>query len=362
MKAFIYLTVFLFFHKQGIASVKDSITVSKTQPDSITHKVDSFMLQASLLSPKKPTEAVKNYRKALVTNTIKDDLWEANVRMAMGKLLTRIKSKEAFAQLSTADALYKKQGDLYGRAEVTQTLAAYYEKTGVFTEAKKRYDELIKIWNTAGEFVSAGNTAFHLTNYYFKRRNYQEAFKYADIAKNAYDKVCKRDSLGSVYLRIAEIKRNENKPKLAEFYATSKALGFFSSADNLNGRLRTFDFLGGLHLQQKRLSQAKWFYIQANTQARTLADTAATISSLLNLSVVKILKGDFELARQDLQEASDLSKAGNFAQLLKAHKAKYPSVYKKINTPAASTATTAAKLPEAERPKTAVLAETRLHR
>ena len=297
------------------------------------------MLRASQSTSKSPAEAVKYYRSALITNKTTDDLWEANIRTEMGKLLTRLKNKEAVAQLNRADALFKKQKSLFGRIDARTALARYYEKTGSFTEAKKVYNDLYKLQLSSGEAVLAGNTAYYLTNYYLKKQNLAEAFNYADKAKDAYYFVCRRDSLASIYYTIAEIKKTQNKPKLAEYYLISHALPYYRSSNNLEGRLRSFSFLGQIYREQKRYSEAKWFYLQANSQAKDINDTIGIINSLMHLSLVKIYIKDYHLAKQDLNEATALAKETKNTALVNAFIKRNPVSFKKLESPALAAVT-----------------------
>lgn len=312
------------------STLSDSTSLVKNQPDSVTRKVFTLLFEANQIAAEKPLDAIKNYKLALVTNKVKDEVWEADIRLAMGKLLYEVKNKEAVPQLLKANALYKQKGNLTGRAETLAELAKIYEASGQFTKAKIYYDVLYTIQGKIGESTLAGNTALHLTDVFLGKKNYKEAFKYADMAKNAYYKVCRTDSLGAVYYRIAFIKRKMNSPKLAEFYILNKALGYYRSADDSKGRLKSFDFLGHLYQDQKRYSQAKWFYLQANNQARIMNDTTGTITSLINLGVIKILIGELELAKKDITEAEDLSKHEGYSHIMKNAKVKYSTLFKKL--------------------------------
>lgn len=335
MRALVYLlfliTPFSFVSASALSDSIDSTSLVKNQPDSVTKKVVSLLFEANELASEKPLSAIKNYRSALTTNKVKDDIWEANIRLAMGKLLYKVKSKDAIPQLLKADALYKKKSNLLGRAEAISEIAKIQEASGLFNEAKQNYDVLYKIQIKAGEAVLAGNTAMHLTDVYIKNKNYTEAFKYADVAKNAYYSVCRADSLGAVYYRIAHIKKKQNSLKLAEYYILGQALGYYRSSDNFIGRLKSFDFLGHLYQDQKRYSEAKWFYLQANNQARIINDTTETIKSLINLGVVKILIGDLVLAKQDITEAELLCKNEGYSYLMKNAKVKYSVLFKKLS-------------------------------
>ena len=323
------------------SKLSDRTTIVIDQPDSITKKVVYLLLEANELTEEKPLEALKNYRKALIINKVKDPVWEADIRLAMGKILYTLKSKNAIPELVKADALYKRKGYLPGRANAVHEIAKIQEAQGLFTIALKNYNELYRILNKTGESVLAGNVATYLTDIFIKNRNYTAAFSYADMAKDAYYNVCRKDSLGSIYYRIAYIKGKLKSPKLAEYYILNHALSYYRSAGDLEGRLKSFDFLGNLYKSQKRYSEAKWFYLQANKEAREMSDTANTIVSLINLTVTKILIGDLVLAKQDIAEAQLLSESDSvYAPIMKKAKIRYATLFKKLNEPIIASNTT----------------------
>ncbi|HEY8784680.1 MAG TPA: hypothetical protein VIM16_23840 [Mucilaginibacter sp.] len=72
--------------------------------------------------------------------------------------------------------------------------------------------------------------------------------------------------------------------------------------------LRTsFDNLAKVYYAQKKYVQAKWFILQSNSLSRAKNDTSNIISSLLTLSSIKSDIKDYKLAKQDLNEALQLS-------------------------------------------------------
>ena len=288
------------------------------------------MEQAAAQEKGYPAKAVESYRKALIAGAAKNDLWEAQIRTRMGELLIGLKKKEAIAQLAKAEALYTRHNDLASRIKTNTLLAVNFLENKEFRSALKRFDTLYVLQIKAGEAVQAGNTALMVSDLFMKKQDLYQAFNYADKAKDAYELVCNRDSLGSTYLKIAEIKRKQKKLNLAEYYVISKALPHFSAADNFKGRIRSFNFLGHMYRDQKRYPQAKWFFIQSNTQARSINDTSATISSLFNLSIVKAISGGASLAKRDLEEIRTLCRQSNYSHLSRQFEARYPTLLKKL--------------------------------
>ncbi|MBC7912782.1 MAG: hypothetical protein H7Y07_01545 [Pyrinomonadaceae bacterium] len=325
------IILFLLFTQATAAfsnTLKDSVSKPTSIPDSITNKIEEYIHQAIIHSAENPALAIKNYRSAIIANPIKGTAWEADVRTQLGKLLFRIKSKDALPQLLKADAIYKKHKSLTGRADALSIIALIQEMNGLWAEAEKTYNVLYKLQDNLNEAVLAGNAALRVFDYYLSKKNYDLALKYSELAHTAYYKVCRKDSLASLYFKIAQIKRKQNSPNVAAFYITNKALPFYSATNDLAGRMRSFNFLGHLYQDQKRLSEAKWFYIQANSLSRTLNDTATTITSLISMSIVKMAIGDKALAKRDLTEADFLARQGKFTHLMKGVKLKYPAMFK----------------------------------
>lgn len=331
MKFIIYLTLLIVPGSFTLASgLHDSLSIRNKVRDSLSAKVDYYILMASVTSAIKPSEGIRNYKKALVTAPKRDELWEADIRTEIGKLLFKLKKDEAIVQLIKAESLYRKRSDLPGRAAVINVLAQIYEKKGMLAEAQKQYTDLYKVHMEAGDAVLAGNVLSHLSDIFFKKKSYDTAFSYAAMAKDSYERVCRRDSLGAIYLKIAGIKRIQNKPKLAEYYVISRALPYSSSADDFKGRVKSFVFLGDMYKDQKSYSKAKWFYIQANTQSRAINDTSGIIKSLLNLSVVKALIENPLLAKRDLAEARALAEGTRYSHLTEAFNDRYPTLLRRL--------------------------------
>ncbi|MFD1256330.1 hypothetical protein ACFQ3S_05935 [Mucilaginibacter terrae] len=74
----------------------------------------------------------------------------------------------------------------------------------------------------------------------------------------------------------------------------------------------SFNELAKIYVQQGKLSEAKWFYLQSNNLSRQQSNDRLTIANLIELANVKSAIGDFALAQQDLDEARDMATAHNW--------------------------------------------------
>jgi hypothetical protein len=69
-----------------------------------------------------------------------------------------------------------------------------------------------------------------------------------------------------------------------------------------------FSDLAQLYVQQNRLSEAKWYYLQSNNIARKENDDKHVISNLMGLAMIKARLGDFTSSAKDLSEAKNIAR------------------------------------------------------
>jgi hypothetical protein len=69
-----------------------------------------------------------------------------------------------------------------------------------------------------------------------------------------------------------------------------------------------FSDLAALYVKLRRLSEAKWYYLQSNNISRQENDDKHTISNLVSLAAIKVDIGDIPSAKADLTEARDLAR------------------------------------------------------
>jgi hypothetical protein len=69
----------------------------------------------------------------------------------------------------------------------------------------------------------------------------------------------------------------------------------------------SFSELAQLYVEENRLSEAKWYYLQSILISKRQSDHAHTISNLVCLAMVKADLGDLVQAQQDLTEARSIA-------------------------------------------------------
>lgn len=281
-------------------------------------------------APDDPQAKIKAIRAAIaLLNHDTQLVEEGNLRIELSEIMFREGwSKKAFSELLTAEMLFHKAGDSDRREAAISMMAAFFNKNNALTDAEKYYTLLLQVQETQQKFAEATKTANILAGVLMKRQEVKKASGYLNtIIENKYDVPNGKSTLADAYVKLAEIRRVQKKYKQAETLILRKALGLYRSADNLIGRVNCFDVLGHIYLEQKRHSEAKWFFIQANTLARNLNDEKGVVVSLVNLSKVKVAIKDYSLAARDLKEASDIAARLNNLSLLADVKEGYANYY-----------------------------------
>jgi hypothetical protein len=122
-----------------------------------------------------------------------------------------------------------------------------------------------------------------------------------------HSQTVKSDTLNQMALQLA-VPGASAKDLNEAISLIMKGLHTYSRFRDSTGLRETFDHLAFVYHLQKKYVQAKWFYIQSNSLAREMRDTANIIHSLIALSSVKSDIKDFEMANKDLTEALSLAK------------------------------------------------------
>ncbi|WP_407430027.1 hypothetical protein [Arcticibacter sp.] len=288
------------------------------------------LLVPDVSSPDDPQAKIKAIR-AMIASLNRDTqlVEEGDLRIELSKIMFKEGwTKKAFSELLTAEMLFHKAGDSEKREAAIATMAAFYKANNALADAEKYYTLLLQVQETQQKYAEAAKTANILAGVLMKRQDVKKASGYLNtIIENQYDAPNGKSTLADAYVKLAEIRRVQKKYKQAESLILKKALGLYRSAGNQVGRVNCFDVLGHIYLEQKRHSEAKWFFIQANTLARNLNDEKGVVVSLVNLSRVKVAIKDYSLAARDLKEASAIAARLNNLSLMADVKDGYANYY-----------------------------------
>lgn len=323
---FLYLAAALFLIHPPLSS-------GQTTADSIELQVPD------VTAPDDPQAKIKAIRSAIAAlNHDTQLVEEGDLRVQLSEIMFKEGwSKKAFSELMTAEMLFHKAGNSDKREMAIGRMAAFYRKNNALADAEKYYTLLLQVQETQQKFGEAAKTANILAGVLMKRQDVKKASGYLNgIITNKYDTPNDKSTLADAYVKLAEIRRVQKRYKQAESLILSKALSLYRSADNLVGRVNCFDVLGHIYLEQKRHSQAKWFFIQANTLARNLNDEKGIVTSLVNLSRVKVAIKDYSLAMRDLKEANDIALRLNNLSLLADVKSGYANYYSRTGNKVAA--------------------------
>lgn len=255
-------------------------------------------------------------------NTADSTLTEA------GKYLAASETSKAFLDLKKAQALFQKTGNKKGQMDVSLAFAGYYEKNLLWPDAERYYRKALSLNEPSDSTQFPAEISLDLAQTLYHQKKFDEALKFDQTALDYFSGKGLKGKMAECYVNIARIKIEQGNFVQAESMILKHALPLFRSASDDFGRISCFDVLGRSYVGQKKYSPAKWFFIQANTQARNLKDTIGIISSLTELGKVKISIRDYDLAIRDFKEAELLSRRKGALSLMAEVKKAYGLLYK----------------------------------
>ncbi len=225
---------------------------------------------------------------------------------------------------------YERSRDIKGQSLILNTYGVYYGKKGDNAKAIQYFSEALilqeRLKDKAGMIKLAENLSalYRITGNYEKAAAQKEYIIRLNLSGN------KIAQAAEGYLGLAENKMLENKYSDSEYCLLKKALPMFTRTGNKPGRLKCFQILAGLYYKQKRLSEAKWFYIQGHALASRLDNKEAMVSCLIHLAEVKNALGEPEMALDDYREAEMLAVKNNLPLKLIEIKAEVGEVYNQM--------------------------------
>ncbi|PWG78497.1 hypothetical protein DDR33_21975 [Pararcticibacter amylolyticus] len=218
-----------------------------------------------------------------------------------------------------------KNGDQQSLELSSLELARFYENSGLTGQSVKYFKDALDLQEKAGNTSAASRSSISIAFALQEEKDYAGALKYAS---SAAAKAERRDSLVSAYILMADLNRNLGNYKRAESIILRKALPICRG--NASARIKCFRSLGNTYRLQSRYSEAKWFFIQENMQAREVNNRKAIISSLIGLGKVKTAIKDYDLAIKDLKEAEQLARLSGSTTALADIQRAFAIVYEKM--------------------------------
>ncbi|MXV49597.1 hypothetical protein GS399_01320 [Pedobacter sp. HMF7647] len=237
---------------------------------------------------------------------------------------------DAFAELLKAESLYRKIGNQIGLASVNESYADFYAANKMSDDALRYYEKGLLLLTSTESDSLAGELAFKIARLNYRKNDTDEAIKYFAYSISRFEKAAIKNGQAKNYVQIASIRRQQKKYIDAESIILKDALPKFRNGEDNTGRIGCFNVLAGTYQDQKRYSEAKWFYLQGNELARTIGDTSMIITSLTKLAQVKISINDYDLALRDLKEAQQLAEKTKSVRLLSDVKLAMSQLYAKM--------------------------------
>lgn len=236
--------------------------------------------------------------------------------------------------------LSRNLGDRNGEAGVLSSYALSRALNGKMDDAVRLLNEAIVLNLEINNKVAVRNNYLILQRINRYRGNLSEALKYNEAILMLDQNAKNNKFLAETYMDHAEILTSQKNFTEAESLVLRKALPlYYYGLKDKTGTIRCYDQLADTYHQQKKFTQAKWFYIQSNMLARKINNPVEIVNSLINLAHVKMSIGDYQLALLDYKEAEQLSVKNRYANKLIELKSDLAEVYTKLgNSGAASSA------------------------
>jgi tetratricopeptide (TPR) repeat protein len=243
-------------------------------------------------------------------------------------------SLSAFDQLLF---LYRNLGDRNAEASVLNSYAVSHALNGKLDDAIRLLKEAIVLNLEIKNMVAVRNNYLLLKRIYRYRGNLNEALKYNEAILIIDHESKNNRFIAESYMDHAEILSSQKNFTQAETMVLKKALPlYYYGLKDKAGTIRCYDQLADTYHQQKKFTQAKWFYIQSNMLARKINSPFEIVNSLINLAHVKMSIGDYQLALQDYKEAEQLSQINRYTNKTIEIKCALAVVYTKLGNSGAS--------------------------
>lgn len=226
--------------------------------------------------------------------------------------------------------LSRNLGDRKKESEALKAIGDYYAVQGDLEKSVEYYKNALQIKEQLRNKRDIAKTSYRLASILKFKGDMDDALFYYNSTVSNASAVKHYSLMASAYSEIGTIKSLQQKFGEAETIFMRKTLPLYTRLGNRQGRISSFENLANLYRQQKRYSEAKWFFIQANILGRKIKDDRAVISSLINLAKVKNAIGDHDLALRDYKEAETLASLNNDVPKLIEIKSSLGDLYHKL--------------------------------
>ncbi|WP_017257393.1 hypothetical protein [Pedobacter arcticus] len=154
--------------------------------------------------------------------------------------------------------------------------------------------------------LQKANICLNLIKISYLDNRLTEAMRFVKTAKDSLQRFYSINERYDLVFTEAKIALTQGLTAKAENLIISRVLPMSNRAKGKHNEFNCYLFLGKVYLKAKKLTQAKWFFIQANSIAINQHYIEGEIETSLLLAKTKIKVGDNAVALQDLARAKKL--------------------------------------------------------
>lgn len=225
---------------------------------------------------------------------------------------------------------YERTGNQKGQALVHNTYGVFYARKRDYPKASLYFNQALALKERLDDKVGLVQELETLSALARVNKDYAKMLNYSQQLVNIHSSLHNLAGTADAYLDVAESNLYLGNFKEAEHIAIKRALAIYSRTGNKPGRLRAFETIAQIYQKQQHYSQAKWFFVQANTLSQRLNDREALVNSLCRLAEVKNILGDHEMALDDYREAERIARSYNLNLKLVEIKGELGEVYSQM--------------------------------
>lgn len=225
--------------------------------------------------------------------------------------ITEIENSLRINPMADKFNLYMKMSDNISQGNILQIEAVLEAHKGNIFSAKKKFESALLQYKVIRDHKLVSIMAHNLSWTNFILGNYTDATEFNNLSI-ASGRITKDDDLlfDQLFWQNDLLLENGDANQ-AEELILKRILMMAYRTNNKQKEWQCYYYLGKSYLQQKKLTEAKWFFVQALTLSNGFDSKKPKIKSLLMLAKVKGKVKDYELAIQDLKVAESLSVGEN---------------------------------------------------
>ncbi len=165
---------------------------------------------------------------------------------------------------------------------------------------------LAAVLNNTTDSIQKAKICLNLIKISYSNNQFNSALQFVKLAKDSLNKFYNNNQKYELLFTEARIALTLGLTSKAENLIITKALPMSNRVKGRHNEYNCYLFLGKIYLKSRQLTQAKWFFIQANTIAINQHYIDGEIETSLLLAKTKIKVGDNGVALQDLARAKRL--------------------------------------------------------